>query len=251
MSATWLLMDTAAGNEEGNSPFVGTSFPGCLIDAQANMSGANMVLNGANAITVGDSGLTQITQPLDAKRYVLVADDGDGLPALTSTGIDEFFESASAIALTSWTIYTIWLVSSTSGVRGFYSHFPSGDEIRGIVNAGRHDIFAQKSGTLSRKAEAIPGTVPLDTYFLTSHTYGGTHATHEIYRDSVLLVQEDVTVNDPGTASGSAIMTVGAVIPTAGFLFGKLRAHLVYTPAHSAANRDGVTAGMNAFWKVF
>ncbi len=238
MSSTWFLLDTAHGLEGG--PFLLTDLPGLVMGFQADMTGLDLTLNGANVIKLGHAALPQYDQSDDAKRLVLVADRGDGLPELTSTGIDEFMVTPS-IALT-YDITVVSVFKTPSGIDIVSEHTASADTVSGyklLTTASPRSAFNETD--ISQKQF----TLDVTAYHIVVQQCDGTHAGHKVYTEAgEVTYGADISTGDPGLGTVTDKIYMSAREGMGSFMVGAWAAYAVYAPRLSDTNRAALIAGL-------
>lgn len=222
----------------GGVGFLLTDLPGLVIGFQADMTGLDLTLNGANVIKLGHAELTQFEQTLDAKRFVLGI-GGDGLPEITSTGIDEFMVSP-AISLTlDFTVVILFKSPSLTEIVYEQSISTSSNDGFSLFTTTNHNLTLSRGANTSRRLF----NASLTSYLVLTDQCDGTHTGHRQFVNEVEVGSDSIT-DDPGLGATSDNIYIGARAGTGVFSEASYRAFGVYSPRLSDADRATLFAGL-------
>lgn len=241
VSSRYLRLGTGA-----ESAFEFSEVPETLVAFDANMTGADLTLNGDKVINLGDASLTQFTQGSDGARLVL-ATAGDGKLEMTCDGSNDEMALVSNITMNP-SSFRIWSVlRTTGGTRVMYRSI-SGTNINRFANF-MPDIEVSRSGIASRyDDDPDPRSFTDSVHHLFEHSFGGTNANHLMDIDGVTeLWNNNPAASNPGTASISVPWNICS-FPGFFFMNGAYRAKVICSPDPSAANAALIRAKLNADW---
>lgn len=219
---------------------------GLLVWAEADMTGADLTLNGSNIINWGDADLTQFTQGTDSKRFALTS--GEAIP----DGADDNMTSAATIGVSTFSVFHVmrvaslisdfYLYDSRSPTNGFY-----------FLNANTVLYFSCiKGGVQSRKKSATLLGDLQGSMAIIRHDYGGSHATHKVYVNGAEETLADQNTGEPGSGSTTVTVALGSHNNTTqNFFKDRINASLIYSPVLSAGDSLSVESYLNDKWSVF
>lgn len=199
--------------------------PGAAVSAWANQApGQSWTL--AQATGTAQPAYSATGGPLS--RPCVTFDGGDGLA------------SSAQVELATFSILAVWK-QSVAGM--LYEHSANANVNAGcyLYGPGGNTIVVTRGGgpTMSSYTRATLGD---DTWRITTHDYGGTHATHTLRFNGVAQAPTSITANDPGTGAATATLYVGARGAASSHMTGRIAELLVYTPVLSTTDRARVEA---------
>jgi len=208
---------------------------GLLIHAEADMTGANLILSGSKVTDWGDAALTPFEQTVDAKRLTFVADEGDGLPALTCDGVDDGMITTANVSITTFSVFIVLKGATTNDM--IYEHTVNGASNNGswLFSSPTFGISHYRpAGNSAYSAAANPW--PSGSWELVRHESDGTHANHTVFIDGVDQSWSEGLTDDPGSGATNDKLYLASRALTSLFWSGKIRALLLFTPKLSSGN---------------
>lgn len=199
---TWFVLSSACGGIV--APFSPLSVPGIRLWLKAaDIVGLN---DGDPVASWVDSSLVSgdAVQAVAGLQPVYKINVINGLPVVRFT--NDYAVSPS-VSLTDFAVYSVFQAPAGGIV---YEHGPNATASPGcyLWNANGGSINASRGALVQTRKDAGVwgvGAVPL----LSEHYYGGTHATHLLYKNASLLSTSDITVGDPGNSEVTDTFTVG------------------------------------------
>lgn len=147
----------------------------------------------------------------------------NSLPGVLYDGVDDMLSLAS-LSLGTFTVFTVFKMTGTAGL--LYQHSADANANAGCYLYGTTNATINVRRDASLSAKELSANWAVDNAAkLTTHRYGGTHASHvlRINRSLQSLNNFVGRTADPGTGSVSAIWTLGrqnsGILPCNGYIF--------------------------------
>lgn len=203
MSSSWLLLDTAAGNEAFD-PFARSEIQ---VGFEADMTGADMTLNVDKVINWGRSSLIQVTQGSDPKRFVRQIAAGDGLLECVCEGTDDEMGSVSNLDISTFSFFTVMRIDAALRVHFALDYF-TGDA---IWFANRlDDLLVSRGGVISSYNDPAQSWID-NVHHLFEFQFDGTNAGNIFKVDDVVHSwPENPSTGDPGTGVVSQKLNIAS-----------------------------------------
>ena len=221
----------------GAVAFNPTQLPGVVIYAESKIL-AHFTLGVADVVDVwGDTSFARLSEAVESKKPVRLANDGFGTPTVDFDGIDDCLIAASI----SVTTFTQFIGFENGGVgRLIIEHTPNG------LTTDGHTLFSgftPTRGVLKSTLATRYRHEPANSNFENSvrqrvrQTYGGTNVSHTMTVNEVILPPDaNLATDDPGSAAVVDTLNMASRDRVAAFMEGGIYYYLLCVPELSAAD---------------
>lgn len=258
MSSSWLLLDTAVGNEGVGLP-VESILPNIQIYGDAKAGDKELGGSGGlNGIRWGQTSYTEYVQAEDAKRLLWVPDFGDGIPAWKCDGIDNFWETETVVTESTFAQWLLFRNADTAAAVILQESGPNPitSDGRGVALTGSTDTVSlriRRGGVLSDRNEAGVTAAFDGSFVLLRREFAapGNNSDAIAFLNNVPMTLSTTTAGNPGTGTESVINYLGM---RAGLQFpfnGHYRVHLLASPIPSAGQITAAEAQINLEYGVY